>query len=105
MNTLDAETSKILSDGEEVGNLINSRGWAIVKTKLDEKILDLQNINNLDTSVPDTLTQQLLGRKLASELLFNWLKNDVIGFAEQQDSHRASLLPKDDHGFIDRGTA
>lgn len=80
---LDAETQKVLTDAEEVANLIESKGWGVIHGKLTEKILDLQNINNIDVSDPATLSSQLLGRKLASDLLFAWLKGDVFGLVEQ----------------------
>jgi len=104
MATLDADTQKELTDGEEVSNLIQSRGWAVVKEKLDVKILDLQNINNLDLSTLDTIATQIAARKMASDLIFAWLKDDVFGYVEQQTANNVALRDKRDEGFIERDT-
>lgn len=101
--TVDSETKKELSDGEEVANLLESRGWGIVKPKLDNFILDLQNINNLDDSKPETLSIQLAARRLASELLYTWLQNNVYGYAEQQKANAEMLVDPKDTSYVDRG--
>lgn len=99
-DNLDADTNKVLTDAEEVRNLTHSRGWAVIHAKLVEKILDLQNINNIDAEKPETLTTQLLGRKLASDLLYGWLKADVFGAVEQAD---AAKMPEEaPEGYIGR---
>lgn len=100
-DNLDADTSKELSDGEEVANLLQSRGWGVVKPKLDNFILDLQNINNLDDSKPETLSIQLAARRLASELLFTWLQNNLYGYAEQQKTNAQMLLDPHDASYIE----
>lgn len=101
-NILDSDTAEVLSDGEEVRNLILSRGWAVIKSKLDEKVLDLQNINNLNLEQIETVAQQIAARKMASDLIFTWLQNDVFGFAEQQEVNSQSFREKNDSSFIDR---
>lgn len=103
MHTLDAETKQELSDGDEVLNLIASRGWGVIYGKLQEKMLDLQNINNLDDTKPETLSTQLLGRKLAVDAIWAWLKSDVYGYAEQQQQNAKSLVDSDTDSFVDRG--
>lgn len=81
---MDTEDGKNLTDAQEVQNLLNSRGWAVIKDKLDTRILDLQNINNLDMSDIATLSTQLAARKMAVDEMYAWLKGDVSGFVEQQ---------------------
>lgn len=102
MTTVDRETKEMLSDGEEVRLLTLSRGWDVIKSKLDTRILDLQNINNLDIEKPETLSTQLLARKMAVDEIWAWLKSDVYGFAEQQIANAESLLDKEQGGYIDR---
>ncbi len=97
----DAETKRALVDADHVRSLTQSDGWKIVKQKLDEKILDLQNISNLDLEKPETFNIQILSRKLAADLLFIWLKNDVYGFIEQQDTARTSLVDARTDAFIE----
>lgn len=101
MNHADAETQKNLTDAEKVLLTLGSEGWAIIKAKLDEKILDLQNINNLDFTTEQSVLFDLKARKMAADLLFNWLKIDVYGFVEQQRAAAAKAEPTG--GFIDRG--
>lgn len=101
-DNLDADTRKELSDGEEVANLLTSRGWNVIKDKLDQRILDLQNINNLDLEKPDTLPIQLAARKMAVDEIWAWLKGDVYGYAEQQLQNAASFIDQKETGFIER---
>jgi hypothetical protein len=81
---MDNETSKNLTDADHVENMIGSDGWNIIKSKLDTRILDLQNINNLDLTDINTLSTQLASRKMAVDMIYAWLKDDVYGFVEQQ---------------------
>ena len=96
----DPETTQQLSDGEEVKNMTDSRGWAIVKAKLDARILDIQNINNLDASQP--LEAQLIGRKLAADQLFAFQRDDIYGFVEQQEAAKDALNDAPDTGYVAR---
>lgn len=91
----DKETKEILSEADHVKAMIGSDGWKSVETKLKERILDLQNINNLDVVKIETLPQQLAARKMAVEVIWDWLKKDVYGFVEQQESNAQKLLNKD----------
>ncbi len=101
--TLDAESQKVLTEADHVKNMTNSEGWKIVKDKLDALILDLQNINNLDLTDLTTLSTQLGARKMASDIIFGWLKNDVYGFIEQQESNLAKEQTASRDAFIDIG--
>jgi hypothetical protein len=100
MSTLDQETKQELSDGEEVANLIQSRGWGIIYGKLSDRVLDLQNINNLETDKP--LETQLLGRKMAVAEIWAWLNNDVFGYVEQQKINSEALKDSEDSNYITR---
>lgn len=103
MTKVDKETHEMLSDADHVINMEASQGWRIVKTKLDGRILDLQNINNLDFATQETVLFDLKARKMAADLLFAWLRDDVYGFIDQNRSNSTSFAEKkikDD--FIDR---
>ena len=93
---LEAETKKLVDDANEVSGMLSSRGWSIISGKLDERILDLQNINNIDTSDANTIGVQLAARKMAADLLFDFLKKDVYGFVEQQTANARAMPPRDD---------
>ena len=81
---MDKESTKILTEADFIEAMIASDGWKLVKAKLDNRILDLQNINNLDMSDVNTLPAQLASRKMTADYLFSWLKEDIYGFIEQQ---------------------
>lgn len=98
----DKDTQQILTEADHVRSMIESDGWKSIKGKLDLKILDLQNINNLDTDKIDTLPAQLAARKMAVEIIFTWLKSDVYGFVEQQHSNSQKILDKGIEDFIGR---
>lgn len=88
-NKLAADEHAVLTEAEHVKNMTTSDGWRIIKPKLDQRILDLQNIANLDMEKPETLSVQLAGRILAAELIFAWLKADVYGVIEQAEANKA----------------
>lgn len=91
---LDAETEKVLSEADHVRNMLDSDGWRIVKQKLDVRILDLQNINNLDLANESNTLFDLKARKLASDILFAWMKDDLYGFVQQQEDNQANAREK-----------
>lgn len=83
----DKDTQQILTDADHIKSMTESDGWKLVKAKLDARILDLQNITNLDMSKPETLSAQLAARTMAVQEMFAWLKSDVYGFVEQQQAN------------------
>lgn len=99
---MDKETQEILSEADHVKSMLNSKGWKSVYGKLQNRIMDLQNIANLDMTKPDTLAIQLASRTMAVSYIMDWLKLDVTGFVEQQESNNAKLIDKGIESFIDR---
>lgn len=95
------ETGTILTEADHVRAMLDSDGWKLVKGKLDAKILDLQNISNLDMADVATLPAQLAARKMAVDILWAWLKADVYGFVEQQESNSQNLSENNEE-FIGR---
>lgn len=74
-----------LTEAEHISHMINGAGWNSVYPKLTERILDIQNINNLaDVTDPQQLLIEIKARKLAADTMYAWLKQDVYGFVEQQ---------------------
>lgn len=98
----DAETAQSLTEADKVLLTLESGGWRVIKAKLDEKILDLQNINNLDFTSEQTVLFDLKARKMAADLLYEWLKNDVYGFVEQQSIASEAMRDPVEQGFIER---
>lgn len=83
----DQETNEVLTEGEELLNMTRSRGWGIARGKLTEKILDLQNIHNVDDTSIDNVVVDMKSRKLAVAILFAFLK-DIEGTASQHEANR-----------------
>lgn len=100
---LDQDTEKQLSDSEEIRLMTQGRGWSIVRDKLNERILDLQNINNLPDADPAVMMNELKARVLASKLIFAFLKEDVYGAIEQGEASRVSVIEKKENNYIDLG--
>lgn len=95
------EEQKNLTDADHVKSLLGSDGWKIISEKLHARVLDLQNINNLDVTKVDTLPTQLAARKMAVDAIWAWLKGDVHGFVEQQESNSQKLIEKGET-FVER---
>jgi len=98
---MENEEGKQLTDADHVEGLLKSDGWKIIYEKLSQRILDLQNINNLDLTKPETLSIQLMARKMAVDEIWAWLRGDVTGFVEQQRANAAKMDEKIEQ-FIDR---
>lgn len=84
------------ADAEHIANMTQSDGWLLVYPKLQAFIIDLQNINNIDMEKPETISVQLMARKMAAELIYTWLKREVFGTLEQAATQKATETP-DDH--------
>lgn len=101
----DKETQEVLSDGEELTNMAKSRGWGLARGMLADKILDLQNIHNVDDASIDNLVVDIKARKAAAAILYEWLKT-VEGRVEQHAANKEmadSDKPKDDDEYINIG--
>lgn len=99
---MDRETKEILSEADHVKAMIGSDGWKSVYGKLQNRIIDLQNINNVDMDKPDSVATQIIARKMAVQEIWTWLKSDVFGFVEQQESNNAKIVERGIESFIDR---
>ena len=74
--------------------MLQSDGWKYAKEKFDARVLDLQNIHNLDYTSPDTLAVQLAARKMAVSQMTDWYLKDIVGFIEQQKVGQEPLAEK-----------
>ena len=89
---LTPDTVQELTAGEHIKSMTEGYGWALVKARLDEKIVDLQMIGNVTGTTPQEKVTNMEARAMAVHILFEWLKNDVYGRVEQQDVSKAALL-------------
>lgn len=96
------ETEKqLIEDTEAVRQMVGTRGWDVVKAKFDAKIFDLQNIFNIDSEDAATMVADVKARRMAVDLLYAFLKNDVYGFMEQQDANRQQTQARSE-SYIER---
>lgn len=90
------EDGEIITEADHIASLLNSDGWKSVYGKLTNRILDLQNIANLDMTKPETLSIQLAARTMAVEHIMAWLKADVFGFVEAAKVNAEQPIQKEE---------
>jgi hypothetical protein len=86
-NTINQDTAKMLSEGDELELLVIGRAWAIVRQRLTDKILDISDIFSLDNQDINKLAMELGARQIASEILWNWLR-DIEGDAIRNKTNK-----------------
>lgn len=79
---VDYETQKILNEQNSIRALVENEGWKYAREILSKKILDLQNAFNMDDSNAADLLVDLRSRKLATTILFDFLR-ELEGTAAQ----------------------
>ncbi len=79
---MDRETQDILAIQKQLQEVVGTDGWRIVRAKLTQKILDLQNAFNIDDADPQRMLIDLQARKMASNTLFDFLR-EIEGTASQ----------------------
>lgn len=84
----DQETQVVLSEQQRLSNFVNGDDWKVVRLKLSEKILELQNAFSIDDDSPEKMLVNLQARKMASSILFDFLKQ-VEGDASAMPETRA----------------
>lgn len=82
MQEIDAETKKLVAQQQEANDLVNHRAWGWARKKLADKIIDLQNAFNIESSDPTKMLIDLESRKLATQILWDWVR-DIEGTASQ----------------------
>lgn len=97
------EDKQQLTDAQEIEGVLSTRGWSLIKAAFDQRILDLQNINNIDTDEPAKMQTEIRARVLAYKLLFDFLKQDVYGVVEQQRATHSPLIENTESDYIVRG--
>lgn len=83
---MDSETERILIEQKTIKDLTGHQAWPIVRKKFTDKILELQNAFDIDAKDPQTMFVDLQARKIASTLLFDFLR-EVEGTADQADEN------------------
>lgn len=83
---LDPETSRIKAIADALKSLTQNEGWPIARDRLTTKILDLQNAFSIEGKTADEMFVDLRARKIASTILFEWLK-DIEGTVDQTQTN------------------
>lgn len=100
---VDTETKLELTDAEHIRLMTESKGWQLIKAKLDTKILDLQMIGNVTGTTAEEKVRNMEVRAGVVTMLFEWLKNDVYGRVEQAGNVADALQDKGTDDYVDRG--
>ena len=102
------DTVKELSDGEKIKLMMESDGWKLAFENIKEKILDLQNVNNVDVEHgPEAMAIDLKARKLAADYLYEFLQKDIFGRVEQHENNQRIMREKTgqtEDSFVERHT-
>lgn len=94
----DLETQKVLTEGEQIRNLVRDGGWGLAKQRLTDKLIDLQSVNNIDTDDPNKLILDIQTRKGVIAIVLEWLK-EIEGIAAQHDGNQ---IQKEDADHVIR---
>ena len=87
----DESQKKYLTENKHLYKFVKSRGWAIAKNKLMERIDDLQSIMNVDgNQTPEQVVLDVKVRRLVSTELLDWAKG-LEGQTNQQCSMKATM--------------
>lgn len=89
---MDKETQEVISDQELLKQLTEHGGWGIARGLLVEKILTLQSIAGFELTDPQQLMIDIKANKLAAEILFSWLKEDIEGSVSQLEANNKLTL-------------
>lgn len=92
---MDSETKAVLSEQQHLALLVDGTGWGIARAKLVEKINELQNAFSIEETTPEKMLVDLQSRKLASTILFDWLR-DIESNKQVAEETRSAL----DKGYI-----
>lgn len=93
---IDPETERLKAIAKALKEMTDTDGWKIARERLVEKITFLQNAFDISDSTPEEMVRELKARKIATTLLFDWLKTDIEGEVLQAETN----LPKQNNSYI-----
>lgn len=67
---MDKETQKILTEQQLLSEVTSHQGWAVARRIFSDKILELQNVFDIETATPTTMFRDMQARKKAVEILW-----------------------------------
>jgi hypothetical protein len=98
---IDDEVNKLLSEGEELVNMTQSKGWAIAEKILLAKIEDLQRIQNIKATDAAAVVAEMQARIMAVDSLWEFI-NEVKNRVENHTTAKQAEMTQPDQGFIER---
>lgn len=90
--SVDVETKNLLSEQDRIKDLVSHEAWPLLRKRLTDKILELQNAFSIDASDANKMLVDLTARKIATETLFNFLR-EVEGTAQQSVENTQPTRP------------
>jgi len=85
---MDKETKKILDEGKTLKDFMSHEGYGIAKSKLINRVSEIIDIHTMDMNVsPEQLAIELKARKLASQLVLDWIRIDIEGTVQQAETN------------------
>lgn len=82
----------IALEATKIASITGHENWPVVRAKLTERILDLQNAFNIDDADPQAMVVDLKARKLATSLMFDWLRDIEGTVAPREDRPSDSYI-------------
>jgi hypothetical protein len=97
---LDAETQKLLAEGQKRVDFVKSEEWAYAKAKLYASMGTLNSIVSLPVGVDEsTLAREVLTRFGAIDLVMKWIQN-IEGEAAQAQNTLDELQKQTDDTIV-----
>lgn len=89
---LDKETQKVLDEGREVAEFVNSAAWQRVKKNLFDKLITLDSLTAIPTSLPnEAKLVELTARAGAVSIVIQWIQ-EVEGVAKQHQANSDAMM-------------
>jgi hypothetical protein len=83
---MDQETKTVLSEQDQLRELVGHQGWKVARRIMADKILDLQDAFKIDDRTATAMLNDLRVRKKAAQILFDFLQ-EIEGTATQAEDN------------------
>jgi len=83
---MDTETTTVLSEQDQLRQLVSHDGWKVARRIMADKILDLQDAFKIDDRTATAMLNDLRVRKKAAQILFDFLQ-EIEGTATQAEDN------------------
>lgn len=99
---LDKETQEVLKEGEKANFLINNNDWRWAKTKLLQKLSNLDSVRTLAkiTENKEDIAVEIKARNMTIKMILEWL-DEIEGIAKQHEANKKLLgdVQKEDYSI------